>query len=69
MKNKAIEKGYQAMESHRNVMQNRLYQVNQKLISHGRYEIDKLTEIIDTVMNGKVFNTFQLFRCWIGTFS
>ena len=32
-------------------MKNRLYQVNPELISGGTYEIDKLTEIPDTVMN------------------
>ena len=50
-KNKAIEKGYKAMQYHQNLLKKRLYQVNQELISYGTYEIDNLTEIIDTCIN------------------
>ena len=46
-KNKAIGKGYKAMQSHQHLLKNRLYQVNQELISYGMYEIDTLMEIID----------------------
>ena len=50
-KSKAIEKGYKAMWSHQNLMNNRLHQVNEEYISYGIYEIDTLTEIIDTFIN------------------
>ena len=39
------------MLSHHNLLKNRLYQVNQELISYGTYEIDTLAEIIEVVLN------------------
>ena len=39
------------MSFHQHLLKNRLYQVNQELISHGTYEIDTLTEIMDTLVN------------------
>ena len=36
---------------HQCLIKNRLYQANQEILSYGTYEIDTLTEIIDTVMN------------------
>ena len=51
MKNKAIEKVYQTMQSHQHLLKNRLNQVSQELISYGIYEIDTLTEFLVPVMN------------------
>ena len=41
------------MQSHQKLLKNRLYQVNQELISYGTYETDTLAEIMYTVINLK----------------
>ena len=39
------------MQSHQNLLKNRLCQVNLEVMSYGTYETDTLMEIIGTVVN------------------
>ena len=48
--NKAIEKGYQDMQSDQKLLKSSLYLVSQEPISYGTYEIETLTVIMVTVM-------------------
>ena len=45
------------MQSHQNLLNNKLYQVDQELITYGTYEIAKLMEIIDTVVKMEIIDT------------